>query len=72
MTKVEQAIRALQALPPDEAEEVAVRLIYLLEEGGQDQFGLDAEQWAEVEARLERGVKVAPADAITRLKDSFR
>ena len=67
MANLDVTIARLRALSAAEQEAFAAQIDFLLGEAGED--FLSAEQWAEIEARLDSGEAMTPHDEVVR---SFR
>lgn len=68
MAKLEDTIERLRALPADAQDGVAAQIDLLLDQGDEDL--LSAEQWAEIEARLDQAEGFTPhADVVKAFRD---
>jgi hypothetical protein len=64
MSHLDATIARLKALPEREQEAVAAQIDLMLDEGGDDL--LTPEQWAEIEARLDRPGNFTPHEDVAR------
>lgn len=64
MSNLDATIARLRALPKTEQEALAAQIDLLLDQAGEDL--LSAEQWAEVEARLDRPEGFTPHEEVVR------
>ncbi|HVV33807.1 MAG TPA: hypothetical protein VHC73_11325 [Vitreimonas sp.] len=71
MSNLDATIARLKALPRAEQDAVAAQIDQLLDSGAEDL--LSAEQWAEIEARLDSGEGFTPhADVVRAFRDRPR
>lgn len=71
MSNLDATIARLRALPKQQQEAVAAQIDILLDEGAEDL--LTPEQWAEIEARLDRPGSFTPHEDVARsFRDRFR
>ena len=64
MANLDATIARLRALPAKDQEALAAQIDLLLEESAEDL--ISAEQWAEIEARLDSGEAMTPHDEVVR------
>lgn len=64
MANLDATIARLRALSPTEQEAFAAQIDLLLDDASEDL--LSAEQWAEIEARLDSGEAMTPHDEVVR------
>lgn len=71
MSSLDAAIARLRALPKQQQEAFAAQINQMLDEGADDL--LTPEQWAEIEARLDRAETFTPHEEVVRaFRDRFR
>lgn len=71
MANLDATIARLRALPKDAQEALAAQIDLLLDEASEDP--LSAEQWAEIEARLDSGEALTPhSDVVRDFRDRTR
>ena len=71
MSNLDATIARLRALPKPQQDALAAQIDLMLDEGGEDV--LTPEQWAEIEARLDRPEGFTPHEDVVRsFRDRFR
>lgn len=71
MSNLDATIARLRALPRQQQDAVAAQIDLLLDEGAEDL--LTAEQWAEIEARLDQpGSFTSHEEVVRSFRDHFR
>jgi hypothetical protein len=64
MANLDATIARLRSLPEEKREAMAAQIDLMLDEAGEDL--LNAEQWAEIEARLDADERMTPHDEVVR------
>ncbi len=64
MANLDATIARLRSLPEEKREAMAAQIDLMLDEAGEDL--LNAEQWAEIEGRLDADERMTPKDEVVR------